>query len=122
MKRYSNRKKRMIKQKISGLILMLIGVIPSIIFKDITDLTYLVAFLIGKKYVALSNEDSANESNIVGEKINHQYSKSLEFENDFRWFTKNYLTDKIEYFSLLRPLNELQIMKIFTKYPLQEVF
>ena len=40
MKRYSNRKKRMIKQKIAGLILMLIGVIPSIIFKDITDLTY----------------------------------------------------------------------------------
>ena len=42
MKRYSNRKKRMIKQKIAGLILMLIGVIPSIIFKDITDVTYLV--------------------------------------------------------------------------------
>ena len=36
MKRYSNRKKRMIKQKIAGLILMLIGEIPSIIFKDIT--------------------------------------------------------------------------------------
>lgn len=45
MKRYSNRKKRMIKQKISGLILMLIGVIPSIIFKDITDLTYLVVLI-----------------------------------------------------------------------------
>lgn len=45
MKRYSNRKKRMIKQKITGLILMLIGVIPSIIFKDITDLTYSVAFI-----------------------------------------------------------------------------
>ena len=45
MKRYSNRKKRMIKQKIAGLILMIIGVIPSIIFKDITDLTYLVALI-----------------------------------------------------------------------------
>ena len=45
MKRYSNRKKRMIKQKIAGLILMLIGVIPSIIFKDITDLTYLVVLI-----------------------------------------------------------------------------
>lgn len=45
MKRYSNRKKRMIKQKIAGLILMLVGVIPSIIFKDITDLTYLVVLI-----------------------------------------------------------------------------
>ena len=45
MKRYSNRKKRMIKQKIAGLMLMLIGVIPSIIFKDITDLTYLVVLI-----------------------------------------------------------------------------
>ena len=45
MKRYSNRKKRMIKQKIAGFILMLVGVIPSIIFKDITDLTYLVVLI-----------------------------------------------------------------------------
>ena len=45
MKRYSNRKKRMIKQKIAGLILMLVGVIPSIIFKNITDLTYLVVLI-----------------------------------------------------------------------------
>lgn len=45
MKRYSNRKKRMIKQKIAGIIFMLIGVIPSIIFKDITDLTYSVVFI-----------------------------------------------------------------------------
>ena len=49
-------------------------------------LTYLIAFLTGKKYVALSNEDSANESNVDGEKINHQYSKPLEFETDLRWY------------------------------------
>ena len=45
MKRYSNRKKRMIKQKIAGLILILTGIIPLIIFKDITDLTYLVVLI-----------------------------------------------------------------------------
>lgn len=78
-------------------------------------LTYLVAFLIGKKYVALSNEDSANESNVVGEKINHQYSKSLEFENDFRWYADNYLKAGVEYFSMLRPISELQIAMLFSK-------
>ena len=47
-------------------------------------LTYLCSYLLGKKYVALSNEASANESNVDGENINHQYSKTIEFENDFR--------------------------------------
>lgn len=78
-------------------------------------LTYLVAFLLGKKYVALSNEDSANESNVVGEKINHQYSKSLEFENDFRWYADKYLKAGVEYFSMLRPISELQIAMLFSK-------
>ena len=35
-------------------------------------ITYLVATLLNKKYVALSNEDSANETNVEGENINHQ--------------------------------------------------
>ncbi len=78
---------------------------------------YISAYLNGIKYVVLSNESSSNEASVKGTNINHQYSKSFEFENDFRWFVNNYLTDKIEYFSLLRPLSELEIMKIFTKYP-----
>lgn len=80
-------------------------------------ISYLTAYVNKIKYVVLSNESSANESSVIGTNINHQYSKSLEFENDFRSYTSKYLTDKIEYFSLLRPLSELQIMKIFTKYP-----
>ena len=36
----------------------------------------------------MSNEDSANQSNVNGENINHQYSKTYEFETDFRNFTK----------------------------------
>lgn len=67
-----------------------------------------------KKYIALSNESSANESNVLGEKINHQYSKSFEFENDIRYYNSKFLKRNVEYFSFLRPLNELQIAKIFS--------
>lgn len=79
-------------------------------------ISYLAAYLTGRKYIALSNESSANESNVIGEKINHQYSKSLEFENDFRSYSKRYLKLPIEYFSFLRPLSELQIAKLFSRY------
>lgn len=78
-------------------------------------ITYLVSYLLGKKYVALSNEDSANETNVEGENINHQYSKTIEFENDFRWYADNYLKADVEYFSMLRPISELQIAMLFAK-------
>lgn len=78
--------------------------------------SYFTAYLLGKKYIALSNENSANESNVVGEKINHQYSKSFEFEVDFENYSSNYLKASVKYFSFLRPLNELQIAKIFSKH------
>lgn len=78
-------------------------------------LSYLIAHLTEKKYVALSNESSANESNVVGEKINHQYSKSFEFEQDFREYADKYLKAGVEYFSMLRPLNELQIAMLFAR-------
>lgn len=79
-------------------------------------LSYFIAYITGKKYVALSNESSANESNVLGEKINHQYSKSYEFEKDFEDYSKKYLKGNVKYFSFLRPLNELQIAKIFAKH------
>ncbi|MBP3831561.1 MAG: hypothetical protein ILA02_04225 [Clostridia bacterium] len=78
--------------------------------------SYLVAYLLSKKYIALSNENSANESNVIGEKVNHQYSKSFEFEKDFEEYSNKYLKAPVKYFSFLRPLNELQIAKIFSKH------
>jgi len=78
--------------------------------------SYFGAYLLSKKYVALSNENSANESNVIGEKINHQYSKSFEFECDFMEYSEKYLKAQVKYFSFLRPLNELQIAKIFSKH------
>lgn len=78
-------------------------------------LSYLISYLTGKKYVALSNESSANETNIEGENINHQYSKTFEFEQDFSYYSNKYLKANVEYFSMLRPLNELQIAMFFAK-------
>ncbi len=78
-------------------------------------LSYFIAFLTNKKYIALSNEASAEETNVEGEKINHQYSKSYEFEKDFQYYSQKYLKAEVEYFSMLRPINELQIAMLFSK-------
>lgn len=76
-----------------------------------------------KRYIALSNESSANESYVDGAQINHQYSKSTEFERDFREYCTytfgefGNIGNIPEYFSLLRPLSEWQIAREFVKYP-----
>ena len=71
----------------------------------------------GSKYIALSNENSANESTVPDSEINHQYSKSLEFEEDFAWYVNKYIHPEVYYFSFLRPLNELQIAALFSRFP-----
>ena len=79
-------------------------------------LTYFAATIFSKKYIALSNEDSANESNVEGENINHQYSKTIEFENDFREYVSKFISPNgPEYFSFLRPISEIQIAKLFSE-------
>lgn len=70
----------------------------------------------GVSNIALSNESSANESTVPGTKVNHQYSKSYEFELDFDNYVRSFLNDNINYFSFLRPLNELQIASQFSKF------
>lgn len=78
-------------------------------------LTLLISAGTGSKYIALSNESSANESTVPGTDINHQYSKSIEFERDFRDYVKQHLSEEMQYFSFLRPLNELQIASLFSQ-------
>jgi hypothetical protein len=78
--------------------------------------TLLAAQLSGIPNIALSNESSANESTVVGTNVNHQYSKSLEFENDFRQYVAQYISPSFNYFSFLRPLSELQIAMLFSRY------
>lgn len=71
------------------------------------------AVLTGREHIVLSNESSANEGNVAGSTVNHQYSKSFEFERNFNWYLQKNVTGRIRYFSLLRPFNELQIAKYF---------
>lgn len=74
------------------------------------------AALVKKAYIPLSNERSANEPSVHGTTFNHQYSKSFEFESDFYHYAHTYLTPSITYFSLLRPLYEIQIGELFAHY------
>lgn len=75
----------------------------------------IVAMIYSKKYICLSNEASANESTVLNDEVNHQYSKSYEFESDFNEYVSKYITNEIKYFSLLRPLSEFDITHIFSK-------
>lgn len=77
--------------------------------------SFITAYLCKKKYIVLSNENSANETTIRDSFVNHQYSKSFEFEKDFMWLIKSITNSDILYFSLLRPLSEIQIAWIFSK-------
>ncbi len=76
----------------------------------------ITAYLNGLKYVVLSNESSANERTVAGQDVNHQYSKSFEFEQDFHSYEEKYLRSGVYYFSFLRPLSEFQIAKMFVSH------
>ena len=76
------------------------------------------AVMTGCDTIIMSNEHSASAPNLqIGDtNVNHQYSKSLEFEEDFSEYTKNFISPSIAYFSLLRPLSEIEIARRFAKY------
>ena len=79
----------------------------------------LVSNIFGYSHIAFSNEKSAEEENLIwrGRKINHQYSKSFDFEKKFRKYLVNYLSKGVSYQSRLRKLTELEIAEIFSRYP-----
>ncbi|MCF7844535.1 MAG: hypothetical protein K9M03_01760 [Kiritimatiellales bacterium] len=82
-------------------------------------LSVVTALLYGFESIAMSNERSANEGNIEkdGQMVNHQWSKSWEFENLFSEYIKSYITTDLNYFSLLRHLSEFAITKYFATLP-----
>lgn len=77
----------------------------------------IVAVLAGDRDVVVSNEASADEPTLAyqGELINHQYSKSSEFEKDYQAQLQRDFGDGLRYYSILRPLSELRISEIFAQ-------
>lgn len=85
---------------------------------NVAFVSLLGAYLTNSEQIVVANEQSANEANLtyLNQPINHQYSKSYQFEKNFRQYLKH-INLGINYFSLLRPLNEIQITEIFSHYP-----
>lgn len=77
------------------------------------------AVLSGFDAIIMSNEHSASAPNLKsgGLEINHQFSKSLEFEQDFADYVRRAISPSIAYFSLLRPFSEIEIARRFSQYP-----
>ncbi len=77
------------------------------------------AMLYGYKGFIVSNEYSSNFGNTKykGQDINHQWSKTFEFEKMFSDYVKEFISQNLEYFSLLRPFYEIRIAEMFIKYP-----
>lgn len=82
-------------------------------------ISLLVGRLFGYAHIAISNERSSNEGNVeyLGHTINHQYSKTYEFERSFQEYVSEFLPSNTpRYFSMLRPLYELQIARLFAEH------
>ncbi|MDI9336405.1 MAG: hypothetical protein QM520_05185 [Gammaproteobacteria bacterium] len=79
----------------------------------------LVAYLLGCNYVIAGNERGADEGNVelAGTTINHQWSKGSHFEDLFQQWCRRNLGGGPSYFSLLRPLSEIHIAKLFAQLP-----
>jgi hypothetical protein len=67
--------------------------------------------------VIVSNERSASEENTLfhGLAINHQYSKGIRFERRFRAYAPEHFAGCASYYSIIRPLYDLQVSGLFTK-------
>jgi len=75
------------------------------------------AVLYGFRYVVFSNERSADEATLVapdGSSVNHQFSKTSFFENALRNVIHACISPDVEYFSILRPFSELDIVRRFS--------
>jgi len=82
-------------------------------------ISMLVSYVGGYSSVVAANERSAYESNLIwhGISVNHQWSKSLQFEESFQnWCDRRFLNGP-RYFSILRTMGELSIAEMFTRHP-----
>ncbi len=79
----------------------------------------LAALLYGYDEIVFSNEASANAATLVdaqGRAVNHQWSKSFAFEQQFAAVLRAEVASDLHYHSLLRPLRELAITARFAKF------
>ena len=79
----------------------------------------LTAAVLDFQHLIVSNERSASIGNttMFGKDINHQWSKSIEFEQLLTSYVSQHISHNISYFSLLRPMSEYHIAKVFSRYP-----
>ena len=75
------------------------------------------AILYGHDAVVFSNERSASEATLEydGQPVNHQWSKSLDFERRLRAHVQSHIAADLDYFSLLRPWSELAVTREFAR-------
>ena len=75
------------------------------------------AIVYGYDAIAFSNERSASEATLEyeGRQVNHQWSKSIDFERRLREYTKSHIAADLDYFSLLRPWSELAVTRAFAE-------
>jgi hypothetical protein len=75
------------------------------------------SFLYGYDRIVMAVERSASEETVIvdGVPVNHQYSKSLEFELLLRSLIAGSIDPGLEYGSGLRPYSELAIARAFAK-------
>ncbi len=79
----------------------------------------LAAALNGFTRVVVGNEYSSNFGNLEykGMEINHQWSKTAEFEGMLQEYLRSLVTPNITYFSVLRPFYAIRVARIFSAYP-----
>jgi UDP-N-acetyl-alpha-D-muramoyl-L-alanyl-L-glutamate epimerase len=85
----------------------------------------LVAVLAGCDTIVMSNEWSSSVGNFEfgNRTVNHQYSKSMQFEVGFRALLERSFEQPVDYFSLLRPYTELWVAERFARLePYHSVF
>ena len=75
------------------------------------------AILYGHDAIAFSNEHSASVATLEydGQPVNHQWSKSLDFERRLRDHVRTHIAADLDYFSLLRPWSELAVTRAFAQ-------
>lgn len=81
-------------------------------------ISLMISIIYDYSNVVTANEKSSSFGNVeyLGNEINHQWSKSKEFENLFDRYVKRFITSDVNYFSILRDYSELQITELFVQH------